>query len=324
MKYIAHVGILLKEGNTSVENDEWRIIKKENGLEYQWRVQSNHILEVAAGLFNDKESALKFSKEIFVSTVFYLFRRQIHIEDANTWIYESRFYREEQDGSFENYEKNETFFYWNKHYQGNPLGPGVYEVENSMNELAEYKSFDVSWSVQSDRPIDLSMIDREVFIYSRENQAIIDALILADKTYNLGIKMTLYCGILEHLAGEYSKDDDVVTLIDRFVEETEESQLPPGHKKQLKDYLNGAKKESAKQRCKNLCLKYTNKKYNDYTTDQIVNAAYKIRSTFSHGGAKKVYYSPEAESMKYVVLDVVEAYMQEKEGKDVTNGRECV
>ena len=314
MKYIAHVGIQLRDDNSSICKDTWNIIKREKGRVFQWRLKKNMILEVAVGLFEEKESALVVAKQVFVSTVFCLLRSQIDIQYADTWQYETRFFDSERDGSLENYEKNETFFFWDKHYQGNSLGPGVYEVESSLDELSEYGNIDISLLVENDRLIDLSKVDQFVFTYTKDNQSVIDTLVLADKTFNEGIKMMLYCGLLEHIAGRTKKQDSIISLIDHFIEETDRSQLLQEQKEQLKNYLSNGKMVSAQQRCKSLCKKYTNKKYRGFTTDQIINEAYKIRSAFSHGDKQGIMdYSLKADCMKYVVLDVVEAYMREQE-----------
>ena len=85
-------------------------------------------------------------------------------------------------------------------------------------------------------------------------------------------------------------------------------------------YLENGKRKSARQKSKEIIKKYAKNQYGKYTSQQIFNDAYGIRSYVSHGGTKESYELRPASYMKFVVLDIVKNYLIEQEKKQFNCG----
>lgn len=91
MPYIARVCIELGTDISSYEKEKWHTIKSNNNIEYRWRFCNNHTYEVIAGVFNDKNTALQCSKQMYVTTFYSLIRGGFSIRNAgcswrNGWM----------------------------------------------------------------------------------------------------------------------------------------------------------------------------------------------------------------------------------------------
>ena len=87
--------------------------------------------------------------------------------------------------------------------------------------------------------------------------------------------------------------------------------LPRDEKSSLISYLGLGKNISSKQKCKLLCEQYAKEKNGPYTTKQILDDAYSIRSAFSHGEDCSQRYSGPASYIKLVVLEVLIGYVKD-------------
>lgn len=127
--------------------------------------------------------------------------------------------------------------------------------------------------------------------------------------------MTIYCGLLEHLAKDARKENEVQDEIDALVEHVNESVLSFENKSQLLQYLETGRNQSARQKCRKLIERYANKHYGDYPAKKVFDTAYSLRSKFSHG--EIVQYDVMASYIKNIVLDVIAGFMCEKEKLDI-------
>ena len=312
MLYIAHAGVRLNEDAYTYKKDEWHLIKTVNGIEYRCRLKQDLTYEVISGLFSDKNDALIQAKKIYITLLYSLIKCGFSIDVSGCDLYEQSLYSEEY-GSREEYIKNEPFFFWNKKNVGGQYGPGVYEVEASIDEFEEYNFFDVEWSVSCDSNLDFENVDEYIFTYSRESQDLLNSVILAEQAVDYGMKMTIYCGILEHLSEDGNKSEAILNKINDFINCVDDSELEPSEKDQLKNFLNSGKKKSSRQRCKELIKKYAQPKYGKYKSEKIFSDAYGIRSTFSHGDEINAFSEDASRYVKFVVLDVIKGYIRERE-----------
>jgi hypothetical protein len=314
MPYIAHAGIKLKDGYSNIKKDEWHFIKTINDIEYRWRLTDDSVYDVIAGLFSDRIAALDCAKQLYVALLYDLLRAGFSIEDAGCRFYEPMLYVEEFDGNRDSWLANEEFFFWNKKKQGaGRTGPGVFEVENDIEEFAEYKFFDISVKKSwGDAKLDFESIDTYLFKYSREAQGLLNTVVVADSILDFGLQMTLYCGLLEHLAENAQKEPEVLQVLDQLINNVEESSLSLEQKQSLQNFLTEGKRQSSRKRIKALCQKYAKPMYNTYSTESIIGKAYSARSAYSHGNTGG--YSDEARYIKFAVLDVIKNYLREKEG----------
>ena len=311
MPYIAHAAVELKYDESPKEKNVWHLIKQKDNIQYRWKYSSDQLYHVIAGVFEDPNDALKCAKSIYVTLFYNVLLCGIPISDAGCSSYEKRF----PDGnelSVDGYNGNELFFFWNKHYTGGDIGPGVYEVENSLDEFDDYKFVHGTLSRIRESDLNFDEVDDYLFLYCREAQMLFNTVLLAEEA-DYGIKMTIYCGLLEHLSKNKDKDPDVLDEYDELIRHVENSSLSIDKKTSMINHLNMGKKESSKGKIRDLCMKYAKHSYGKYSCTKILNEAYAIRSAFSHGENDDVQYKPIAEYIKLVVLDVIKNYMIEKE-----------
>lgn len=316
MKYVAHAGVKLSEDANTYEKGKWYYIKEINSIEYRWRFCSDLTYEVIAGVFDNKNQALVCAKRIYITLIYSLLKGGLGVSDAGCSSYEHRFFDEKYDGDVENYSKNENFFFWTPHYTGGRLGPGVFEVEDDIDQFEQYKFLTAELlPVIYDSQLEFDNVDQYIFTYNRESQALLNSVIVAQQAMDYGMKMTLYCGIFEHLSENGLKSKPYQEEIDELIKHTKSCELGLVEKDQLISYLNKGKEKSARQKCLELIERHAKPQYGKYTAKQVFSEAYNIRSAFSHGDEIKHDHIDASRYIKYVILDVIESYMREKESK---------
>ena len=314
MSYIAHAAIKLKNDESPNEKNKWHIIKQNKGIQYQWKFCENHTYHVIAGIFDDPYMALNCAKQVFV-TMFYSFAKGgFEIENAGTITYGGCICKND-DITIDGYEGDEKFFFWNKHYQGGEIGPGVFEITDSLDEFDEYRFFNVTLSVSHESDLNFTNVDDYYFTYCQEAQSLFNTILLAENSSDYGMKMTIYCGILEHLSENKQKEQDVINTIEDLINNVKQTDLSQKNKDSLIGFLRSGENISARGKCMLLCKKYSKPTYGGYTCKKIIDEAYGIRSAFSHGYNCDNMNPDCSAYIKYIVLDVIKNYMKEKESK---------
>lgn len=316
MPYVAHAGIELECDATAYAKGKWYLIKSAGSVEYRWRLNKNLLYEVIAGVFSNKDDALMCAKRMYVTLLYSMLNGQIFIKNAGCNVsYEPRLYDAKKDGTISEYLQNEEFFFWDLHYTGGQLGPGVYEVEKSIEDFDEYNflSSEIGQISSSDTDLNFDNVDEYTFTYCREAQQLLSTVVVADQIGDYGMKMTLYCGLLEHLSEDGEKSDLVKAEIDALISHVEHSGLPKADKEQIKSFLRMGKGISSRQKCYALLKHYTHRMYGKYSVNKVFDEAYSFRSTFSHGSEIDHGRIRASRYMKYVVLDVIKGYFLEKE-----------
>ena len=313
MPYIAHAGVQLSEEYSAYKKNHWYHIKEVKGLNYHWRINDQCIYEVACELFENKQTALIAAKYIYVTVVYNLLKKDIRIKDAGCQFYEKSLFIPGVDGNIEDYP--ESSFFWTPNCIGGGIGPDVYQVPNSFEDYDELYSnsfFDLKVSVsRNGLLLDFDNYDKSPFIYSKMVQPLLNTIVQADSVWEIGLQMTLYCGLLEHMAEDKPKHPKVLSEIDLLVDHVVTSSLSDDDKNSLVSFLNSGKTISSKQKCKLLCQQYAQDRYGPYTTKQILDDAYSIRSAFSHGEDCGNRYSGPAPYIKLVVLDILAGYAKD-------------
>lgn len=315
MPYVAHAGVGLKDDVSTYQKDEWHFIKKINNIEYRWRLRKDLTYEVAAGLFDDGKTALACAKQMYVTLLYALLKGGFLIKVSGCDSYEPRFYCEEE-GDKKSFFENEIFFFGNKKICEGQYGPGVHEVENSIDELKGYEFFDTDLLISWDSKLDFDNVDEYEFTYSRRAQKLLSSVLLAENSADYGMKMTIYCGILEHLSEDGNKSDAMLQKIDELIASVNDSDLGASDKQQLTNFLNGGKKKSSRQKCKELIKKYVKEQYGEHKAIDIFSDAYGVRSTFSHGDEINLDRDDRSKYIKFVVLDVIKGFILEQERKE--------
>ena len=314
MLYVAHVGVQFVDDESPNEKNNWHFIMQRADIEYRWRISDDFKYEVIAGVFSNPNEALRCAKQMYVSLFFRLIGNNYKLADAGCSIYETR-YGNDGVPDIEGYDGDESFFFWGKHYQSDRLGPGVFEVENSLDEFDKlYKSLKCTFTFFHETDLSFRNIDEYVFLYNRKAQECFQTILLAENAIELGMKMTIYCGLLEHLSHSSSKDPDVLLVFDQLEKYVDVSGLSTEKKNSIKNYLKQGRTESASHRCLVLCEKYAKSNYGNVSCKKIIGEAYSIRSAFSHGeNCEDRYNSCATSYIKHVVLDVVRGIMIEQE-----------
>lgn len=315
MPYIAHVGVALSNDFTAYEKNKWFFIKNKNQLKFYWRLSEDHVYEVACLLFDDKHKALTAAKYIYCAALYNLLHKGISIKESGCEFYAKQLSCAELDGDRKDYP--ESSFFWDPHHIGGGLGPDVYEIPGTLEDfdrIYNARNIWISWAVQTTNSVlDFDNYDTAPFCYSQTAQPLLNTVVQADSAMDIGLQMTLYCGLLEHLSENGSKDADVISEIDALIEHVNDSPLSNDERKRLVKYLKDGKEISARQKCLRLCEKYAKEKYGQHTAKNIFDAAYSIRSKYSHGEDCSNRYSSPAQYIKLVVLDILKGYMNDKE-----------
>ena len=218
MPYIAHIGIQLSSDicSYSHEKGKWYPIKTVDGIEYRWRFCKDQIYDAIAGIFEDKYDALLKAKQMYITLFYSFIFGNLSIKDAGCEFYAECYSDEERDNISKNHQESEACFFWNKKYQGGQLGPGVFEVENSLDEFEEYKftSIEIGNIIHYKDNLEFDNINKVIFAYCEEAQKYLNTFLLAENATDIGMKMTIYCGLLEHLSDAPNKDSDTLSVID--------------------------------------------------------------------------------------------------------------
>ena len=336
MKYAAVIRIGLGTGILSDPSDEsWHMIEFDNEYKHEWRFNKSGDFDVVVGLFEDAKQALKYAKKLYISVLYMILHTGLSIKVSGCEEYGDPFHKDDEgpfirnviDSFRSNYIGDEPFFIWGLQDHGVDYGIGIYEVVNTIEECKK-RAFDFGHTIGTFKTPQAQFLDffkieelkNNLFSFSEKSQEILFTLLNASTFQNLGMEMTIYCGILEHLAPTEKKSEEEQKLIDELVAIIKSSDLDSEKKSQMASFLETGRTQSSRQRCKNLANKYCKENYGGYKTSKIIGAAYSIRSKYSHGETN-IYYIKEAEFMKCVVMDVIRGMFSEDELKLCINSK---
>ena len=313
MKYVADIKVKLKDNHTKYDYDVWHNIKTIDEIEYKWRIRKDRTYEVVAGLFEDKHEALVKAKSIYITMIYSFLRAGFKLEEPGCESYMMDWYNEEYDGNKEEYYREEKGFFQEPKYTRAIFGPSVLVVEDSFNQIDDYKFLEFKLTVSYNSEFSFDNVDDYYFLYNRKSQELLNMVVIADSQMNVGMRMTMYCCILEHLSKNEDKSENVKREIDNLIKHINKDDLNDNEYNQLVNYLNLGKEMSVSQKCKNLIKKYAKTKYGDHDAIKIFSEAYEIRSSFAHGLLNYTKDIKCAFYIKYIVLDVIKNYMRELE-----------
>lgn len=322
MSYLARCAVILENDISDLKKNTWHNYQLDP--RYKIRLKDDLCFEVICEPFDDKFEALSCAKIMYVSLIYYLLKHDFTIVNNGCCSYSNCNIHEL--GTPLEIDEEKLFVYSpdnHNHY----TGLGVFELPNSTDDFDALYSFsEISVSICKNGSL-LKRFNptKKVFSYNSDVETLLYDLIEADGAGSLGLKMTKYCGLLEHIAGmcvkRKTKDDDVISVIDKLIKQTKESGLDKEKSKQIVNCLNNAKTQSSQNKCREVIKKYANEEYGDYKAEDIFKEAYKIRSTYSHGN-KTPLFSLKADQIKFILLDVIEGYMHEKENGKCPNNQQ--
>lgn len=322
MFYLARCAVILNCDINDFQKNTW--YKYPNDTKYKMRLKDDLCLEVICSCFENKFEALNCAKNMYAALIYHLLKNDYMIENNECCCY--NYFNIHELGSYSEADEEKLFIYSpDSHYHY--TGFGVFEVPNSTEDFDKLYSFEVISCTFSSSGNLLKKFNpqKTVFSYNSEVETLLYDLIEADCASNLGLKMTIYCGLLEHIAGlcieQKAKDDDIISFIDELITQTKKSGLDKNKTNQLISYLNKGKDKSALSKCREVIGKYAKQEYGGYKTKDIINKAYKIRSTYSHGENTPLYNSM-VEQMKFILLDVIKGYVLEKENDKCPNNQQ--
>ena len=318
MAYLAHIGFKMNSQFNYYDWNQWETIDQKGSIILRKRLKDGDILEYVAGMFDDKWDALKYGKQLYVSIFLQLLRKDIHIDDAGCETYYRRM-SHPMDHDAED-ELPECLFIWRRNHRGGGIGLDVYEAE-SLDQVDERVS-DMEISIQAVTDEDLLKIDEKskpVFDYTERTQSFIRTLFFADNAPDVGLQMTLFTGILEKIVEEIEKENPLkrtkeeINVMDQLIRTVLAMDIDETIKNGIAQYLERYEHMSITNKLVWLCSKYGKPKYGKHPSETIIKKAYKIRSSFSHVGNKKLDYSSPAFYIKWLVIDVVCNYLSEKQ-----------
>lgn len=312
MPYVARAAVKLSESGSDSSVHEWHVCDSEDDLKCKWRVLRSGIFEVISGVYNDRYEALACAKNLYVQLIYKLMLKHYSIADGGCTLYETRLYNGHLDYPLtaEAFIDREEFFFWSKQWRGGTCGPGVYEVESSIDEFDEYAFLWETLTACRDFEIGISPNIAAPFQYSRQSQPLLNDLISADSapSYELGI--TLFTCIIEHLAETQEKPAPALEAIDKLMNYAQTLDLEEEEIRKIRSYIGNAKYESSRGKCQRVARAYAQEKYHGIETKTIVSEAYSVRSAFSHGSSVECSKYPHAHLIKLVALDAVAGFLR--------------
>lgn len=313
MRYVAHAGIRLLFGISDIQKSVWNPIKQTDEIAYCWRMNRDNTIDVIAGLFDEKHEALAIAKQMYVTLIYLMLKRGIKLSNDGCGRYETTLFTDEYLMSYEEFVDQEPFFFWTKRNQGGLLGPGVFEVDHSLDEFDDYKHWSVEIAnIEYGFTLKFDEIDTFTFEYSRETQPLLNSLLTADFADSFGLSMTLFTSILEHFCGNMLKSETVCKAIDQLIEATKTIGLDTEEEHQLIGLLQSGKNLSSRSKCQIIAEAFARDSYGQYTTREIVNQAYSARSVYAHGDNCESESFPAAPYIKSVAMDVIKSIAQNK------------
>lgn len=323
MSYLARCAVILKCDIQNFKKNTWHKFAKDP--KYKMRLRDDLCLEVICGCFDDNSEALSCAKNMYVALIYHLLKYNYTIASSECCCCYN-YYNIHELGTPIEVDEEQLFIYLpNSNCQY--TGFGVFEMPNSIDEFDMLYSFPTaSWtSYDNDRLLYNFNPKDYVFSYNSDVESLLYDLIEADRASSMGLKMTKYCGLLEHIAGmcidQKTKDDDIISVINKLIEQANESDLDEGKIKQIVNMLNTAKNKSSRSKCYEVIKKYAKKTYGCYNAKDIFSEAYRIRSIYSHGGNTSLF-NLKAEQIKFILLDVIKGYMREKENDKCPNNQQ--
>ena len=244
MSYITHIAVKLQTSFSRYVGQEWKSKRLDDGRNIKWRFKQDRTLELLSELFSEPQDALVCGKDLYVTLLVELLKNGIQIQDAGCEFYEKQLMPAPING-VEN-EHDYSFFWPQKHYGGG-IGLDVYEV-NSFEEIEDRAhSFSLSLQVCTDSNAPASInLNHNYFDYSPEAQEYLAIIATAETVFDIGDKMTLYCSMLERLAGQKElKSENTIALIDKVIEFVNKSDIPDNEKNSLVSYLGNGKMKCA-------------------------------------------------------------------------------
>ena len=205
MKYVAVISVCFEVGELTDPSDEsWHMIDYHNEYIHEWRFTKCGDFDIVVGLFDDAKQALVYAKRLYVSVLYMAMYSGCTLRESGCEYYgDSVLYNKDP---FKKDQIDDEPFYINtlKDY-GVQYGFSVYEVQNSIEECKE-RAFglrDGLLSVTTPQSQILSFLNIEVlrknlFSFSKNSQEVLYTLLNASTFHEVGIEMTIYCGILEH------------------------------------------------------------------------------------------------------------------------------
>lgn len=319
--YIAHAGLQFDRDFDIFNKNQWLKIESDLFENLYYRICNNGYIEIVSGPYDDARMALIIAKKIYIQLLYWAigfaqYPIQSAGEDTNT-----RFYNPNYDlCPLEDFYKYEMYLFWNKKMQGGKFGPGVFEVEKSLWEIDEYDGyrFEVrlgKLTVGPSKNFVIEKVKDDLFVYDKKYQHILSNLVAATQCYDIGLKMTCYCCILEQMGENELKDEAVVREYDSLIKIVQaDSAMQKDIKQQVINTLKAGKYISIRKKCLKVIEKYAEKEYSCYKSKDIFDEAYNIRSNFVHGKDTSDFYEGKAIYMLFLMLDVVKNYIREKQG----------
>ena len=312
MRYLAHAGATILTEIKNVQRSVWNPIKTIDDITYSWRINADNTYDVIAGPFNDRGEALVTAKQMYVTLIYSMLWGNIRVSNDGCSSYETTLSFDAYNMSDGEIYEQEPFFFWSKNNRGGYLGPGVYEIDGSLDEFNDYKSYRVDCRVEYDCDLSFDEVDTFIFDYSRTTQPMLNSLLIADNANVFGLEMMLFTSILEHLFGDQKRSEAACTAIDQLISALGTIDLDENEKNQLISYLNTGKHIGPRSKCQSIAGLYADSSYGGHPTKRIVNEAYNARSSYAHGDVCESSKYPAAPYIKLVVMDVIKNIANKK------------
>lgn len=294
--------------------NKWIRFSKFKDKDIYYRFDSQNCIEFTICFYDSKEEALLDGKIFYYNVLYHGYHTLFHYEMGDD-EYIIKMYHPEIGYTYEEFIKNEEWFFSYKKNGSNFLGLQVYEVENL--EDYEYYNSNLKVKIMTIQKEEIDLIKRLKnidynCIYTKKNQKIFNLFRLVEEA-DREIQILLLCQILETMGVNESKSKEAISEIDKCKVLIEDSNLEKTEKDSIIGGLEHLKPQSSSKKIKKLISKYCKVEYKNFKKNKLINECYDLRSRIIHGDEldEEEEILTKAHFLKILVLDTFKEWSKD-------------
>lgn len=295
----------------------WKELTIIDNKKLLYRFTNDNCLEFVLCFYDDKKEALKMGKKLYFNVLLNGYKCNFNYNMGDHFYDGCAYIEEEVDGDFNEYYRNEEFFFSSQRHYSNNLGLMIYEVDQLDDYDKKYKvepfHFCGGFGEEDITILNNMKKFKEDVSYDEEIQKVFHLFSLVEDA-DLGERILLLCQILETLSTPEEKSDEVKQLLEQCKNLMKNSDIDQSEKDSLISALDNLKYESSRKKIKKLLDKYNKNNYKEFDKYEVIRKCYSFRSLVIHGESDKLpgevilyeYY------LRKIVLDTIYGWAKDK------------
>lgn len=275
--FLARVKVIINIDHSEYEPDKWQLLFKQHEKECRWRYRENHEIEFILGPYTNRYIALHEGKRLFVNVHFNAYRSLIGF-DLGCAMYLPNF-SDYSGRSFEEFMKQEEFFFWTKSHYANFPGLAVFEIDKTLDDYDKY----YNKYLQGVLPADTNASITNNLSHSDDENQVFNVFSIDNAYHDERISVPMICALLERMAEAemvVEESPGIIASLKKLIKKTD---MRRTEEEELVEFLNSRKKETARMNCLKLIKKYTKKTYGGYTAQKVFEDSFNLNDHILSG-----------------------------------------